>query len=189
MLIRVVGVLGALLLCAASATPALGAPVDVSVVKDSGTGEPEIEVSPKDPDTIVVGKNDKGVAISHDRGRTFKQVELENPGDHVLTVGPDGTFWYSALDGDVRRSTDGGDTWTTVGNWVGEVAAQSSTAQPLPGGQAGVREAGCNAPEPEGPVEPVPDQGPGPHAIGCDRPRLYADKNTGTLYATISSPD
>ena len=181
-------VTAAVLLCGTG--PAAAAkPVDVSVAKDSGTGEPEVEISPKDPDTIVVGRNDAGVAVSHDRGRTFKQVALPNPGDHVLTVGPDGTFWYSALDGDVRRSTDGGDTWTTVGNWVGEVAAQSSTAQPLPGGQAVVREAGCNAPEPEGPVEPVPDQGPGPHAIGCDRPWLYADKTTGTLYVSFTDHD
>src|SRR5689334_24202017 len=114
---RVVGVVGALLLCAVSAASA--EPLDVSVTKSSGTGEPEVEVSPKDPSTIVVGKNDAGVAVSHDRGRTFKQVSLPNPGDHVLTVGPDGTFWYSALDGDVRMSTDDGDSWKSVGNWIG----------------------------------------------------------------------
>src|SRR5689334_21644070 len=117
MRIRVVGVMVALMLCAVPAAHA--APVDVSVMAGSGTGEPEVEVSPKDPDTIVVGKNDAGVAVSHDRGRTFKQVALENPGDHVLAVGPDGTFWYSALDGDVRMSTDDGDSWKSVGNWIG----------------------------------------------------------------------
>src|SRR4051812_49860043 len=111
MLVRVVVGAMAALLCAAPC--ALADPVDVSVAKESGTGEPEVEISPKDPDTIVVGRNDSGVAVSHDRGRTFKQVALPNPGDHVLTVGPDGTFWYSALDGGVRRSTDGGDTGAT----------------------------------------------------------------------------
>src|SRR3954470_2420247 len=116
MLVRVVVGAMAALLCAAPC--ALADPVDVSVVKDSGTGEPEVEVSPRDPDTIVVGKNDTGVAVSHDRGRTFKQISLPNPGDHVLTAAPDGAFFYSALDGDVRMSADG-DRWTTVGNWVG----------------------------------------------------------------------
>src|SRR3954470_20511059 len=123
MLVRVVVGAMAALLCAAPC--ALADPVDVSVVKDSGTGEPEVEVSPKDPDTIVVGKNDSGVAVSHDRGRTWTQVALPNPGDHVLASAPDGTFFYSALDGDVRMSADGGRTWASVGNWVGAVAAQS----------------------------------------------------------------
>src|SRR3954451_12282359 len=149
MLVRVVVGAMAALLCVAPC--ALADPVDVSVVKDSGTGEPEIEVSPKDPDTIVVGKNDKGVAVSHDRGRTFKQVELENPGDHVLTVGPDGTFWYSALDGDVRMSADNGATWTSVGNWVGAVAAQAHALAPTGVGAVAGREVACSAPEPEGP--------------------------------------
>jgi hypothetical protein len=168
--------------CAAAA-----APVDVSVATNTGSGEPEVEVSPKDPDTIVVGKNDTGVAVSHDRGRTFKQVSLPNPGDHVLTVGPDGTFWYSALDGDVRMSADGGDRWATVGNWVGEIAAQSSAAQPVPGGQVAVREVGCSAPEPAGPVdEPT---GPGVHKIGCDRPWLYGDRTTGALYVSFVDHD
>src|SRR3954470_113199 len=190
MVIRVVGLVGALLLCAASATPGLAAPVDVSVVNDSGTGEPEIEVSPKDPDTIVVGKNDKGVAVTHDRGRTWKQVELENPGDHVLTVGPDGTFWYSALDGDVRMSADNGRSWTSVGNWVGAVAAQAhDVASPGAVAVAG-REVACSAPGDEGPgeVEPV-GEGPGPHAIGCDRPWLYADKTPGPLYVSFVDHD
>src|SRR3954464_15725472 len=158
--------------CAAAADP-----VDGPAAPGTGSGEPEVEVSPKDADTIVVGKNDSGIAVSHDRGRTFKQVALPNPGDHVLTAAPDGTFFYSALDGDVRRSADGGDHWATVGNWVGKVAAQSAAVQPAPGGQVAVREAGCSAPEPAGPVEPG---GPGVHKIGCDRPWLDADRTTGT---------
>jgi hypothetical protein len=177
---------------AALAAPAGAAadPVDVSVVRDSGAGEPEVEVSPKDPNTIVVGRNDAGVAVSHDRGRTWRQVAMPNPGDHVLTTGPDGTFWYSALDGDVRMSTDNGDTWKTVGNWVGAVAAQSQEVQPVPGGQVVVREVACNAAEEAGPGEAEPPgEGPGPHAIGCDRPWLYADKTTGTLYASFVSHD
>jgi len=182
----------ALLVLALTAPAAAAAadPVDVSVIKDSGTGEPEVEVNPKDPDTIVVGKNDAGVAVSHDRGRTFSQIALPNPGDNVLTVGPDGTFWYSALDGDVRMSADDGRTWTTVGNWVGAIAAQSQQARPVPGGPVAVREIGCNAPEEAGgPGEVEPGEGPGVHAIGCDRPWLYADKTTGTLYASFVSHD
>src|SRR3954470_12963510 len=169
MLVRVVVGAMAALLCAAPC--ALADPVDVSVVKDSGTGEPEVEVSPKDPDTIVVGKNDSGVAVSHDRGRTWTQVALPNPGDHVLASAPDGTFFYSALDGDVRMSADGGDHWATVGNWVGKVPAPSAAARPAPGAQVAVPEAGCTAPEPAGPVAPG---GPGVRKIGCDRPWLDA---------------
>src|SRR4051794_32062691 len=173
------------------AAPAVAAePVDVAVVKDSGTGEPEVEVSPKDPSTIVVGRNDAGVAVSHDRGRTWRQIEMANPGDHVLTVGPDGTFWYSALDGDVRMSTDRGDTWQSVGNWVGAVAAQAHEAAQNGAGAVAGREIACNAPEEAGPgkVEP-PGEGPGPQIIGCDRPWLYADRTTGTLYVSFVSHD
>lgn len=164
-------------------------PIDVSVKQDSGTGEPEVEVNPKDPDTIVVGKNDAGVAVSHDRGRTFRQVDLPNPGDHVLTVGPDGTYWYSALDGDVRMSTDNGETWASVGNWVGAVAAQAHDLAPTGGGAVAGREAACNAPEEAGPGELEPGEGPGPHLIACDRPWLYADRTTGTLYVSFVSHD
>jgi hypothetical protein len=164
-------------------------PLDVSVAKDSGTGEPEVEVSPKDPDTIVVGRNDSGVAVSHDRGRTFKQVALPNPGDHVLTAGPDGSFWYSALDGDVRMSTDGGDTWASVGNWVGAVAAQAHAVASTGAGAVAGREVACNAPEPAGPGETEPGEGPGPHVVGCDRPWLAADRTTGTLYVSFVDHD
>src|SRR4051794_4205824 len=55
-----------------AAPGAAAAPVDVSVATGTGAGEPEVEVSPRDPNTIVVGENDTGVAVSHDRGRTFK---------------------------------------------------------------------------------------------------------------------
>jgi hypothetical protein len=170
-----------------AAPGAAAAPVDVSVATGTSAGEPEVEVSPRDPNTIVVGKNDTGVAVSHDRGRTFTQISLPNPGDHVLTVAPDGTFFYSALDGDVRMSADGGDHWATVGNWVGEVAAQSAAVQPVPGGQVAVREAGCSAPEPAGPTEEP--GGPGVHKIGCDRPWLDADRTTGTLYVSFVDHD
>src|SRR3954454_8804550 len=188
MLVRVV--VGAAVASLLAAPCALADPVDVSVVKGSGTGEPEVEVSPKDPDTIVVGKNDSGVAVSHDRGRTFKQVDLPNPGDHVLTVGPDGTFWYSALDGDVRMSADNGRSWTSVGNWVGAVAAQAHDVASTGAVAVAGREVACSAPGDEGPgeVEPV-GEGPGPHAIGCDRPWLYADKTTGTLYVSFVDHD
>src|SRR3954454_22648784 len=188
MLVRVVVGAMAALLCAAPC--ALADPVDVSVVKDSGAGEPEVEVSPKDPDTIVVGKNDTGVAVSHDRGRTWRQVAMENPGDHVLTAGPDGTFWYSALDGDVRMSADNGQTWASVGIWVGAVAAQAHEVAPSGAGAVSGREVASNAAEEESPgeVEP-PGEGPGPHLIGCDRPWLAGDRTTGTLYVSFVSHD
>src|SRR3954451_5475840 len=189
MLVRVVVGAMAALLCVAPC--ALADPVDVSVVKDSGTGEPEIEVSPKDPETIVVGKNDKGVAVSHDRGRTFKQVDLENPGDHVLTAGPDGTFFYSALDGDVRMSSDNGDTWKSVGNWVGAVAAQAHELASSGAVAVAGREAACSAPEEAGGPGEIeePGEGPGPHLIGCGRPWLYADKTPAPLYVSFVAHD
>ena len=186
MTLRRVGAVASAALLLGGAAAALADPVDVVVAPDSGTGEPEVEVSPRDPNTIVVGKNDSGVAVSHDHGMSFKQVAMENPGDHVLTVAPDGTFFYSALDGAVRMSTDNGDTWSTVGNWVGAVAEQAHAQAGSGGIAVAGRELACSSPAPAGPVNPVPGPGPGPHVIGCDRPWLTADKQNGTLYVSFT---
>jgi hypothetical protein len=173
----------AALVAAALVAPA-SASADVVVHAGTGLGEPEIRANPRDPSNLVVGENDTGVSVSRDRGATWKQVALPNNGDNVLAVRPDGTFFYSSLNGDVKASSDGGRTWRSVGNWVGAVAAQSAAVAPggvqaLPG-----REAGCSAPEPAGPGDPL--EGPGPHPIGCDRPWLTADTRTGTLYVSFT---
>lgn len=99
--------------------------IDVVVHANTGLGEPQIALDPHDPTTVVVGENNSGVSVSHDRGLTWRRVPLPNPGDNVLTVTPDRTFVYSALDGDVNVSSDGGTTWPIVGNWVGQVAAMT----------------------------------------------------------------
>jgi hypothetical protein len=67
------------------------------------------------------------VAVSHDRGETFgpakKVGEGAQPTDPVVRVGTDGQFWFSSWDwstngttglGSLQRSTDQGETWTTV---------------------------------------------------------------------------
>jgi hypothetical protein len=90
----------------------------------------------------------------------------------------------------VRSSRDGGATWTTVGNWVGQVAAQAHAVAPTGAGAAPGRELGCNTPEPDGPVSADPGQnGPGPQAIGCDRPWLVSDATTGRLYVSFTVHD
>jgi hypothetical protein len=58
------------------------------------------------------------------------------------------------------------------------------SANPL--GAVAARELSCNAPQPAGPVSIQPEQGPGPHAIGCDRPWLSSDPSTGTLYVSFT---
>ena len=138
----------------------------------------------------MIGENNSGVSVSHDGGLSFTHRAIPNPGDNVLAVQPDGTFVYSSLDGQVHVSTDGGDTWSTVGNWVGEVAAQTGLGAPVPGGTVAVREAGCSAPDPEGPdsLAPSPDA-PGPQTVGCDRPWLTADTQTGELFVSFTDHD
>ena len=158
--------------------------LDVVVHADTGLGEPQVAVDPRDPSTIVVGENNTGVSVSRDRGATWTQGPeyLRNPGDNVLAVTPDSTFVYSALDGDVWTSNDGGKAWSIAGTWLGSVAM---TMRDVPARDLAGRWLGCEAPEPTGPVAPVPDEGPGPQVIACDRPWLVADPVTGTLYVSF----
>ena len=187
-------VLSALSLLLSAAPPAAAASrtpvIDVAADPGTGLGEPEVHVDPLNPADVVIGENNTGVSVSNDGGLTFAQRAMSNPGDNVLAVEPDGRFVYSSLDGQVHVSADGGNTWTTTGNWVGEVAAQTGTASPVPGGTVAVREAGCSSPDPAGPdsVAPTPDS-PGPQAVGCDRPWLTADTQTGELYVSFTDHD
>jgi hypothetical protein len=171
---------------------ALGArpPVrDVVVHAGTGLGEPRVAVNPQRPSDLVVGENNSGVSVSHDRGRSWKQVALPNPGDNVLAVGPGGTFSYSSLEGDVWSSRDRGGSWADRGNWVGAVAAQARATEGTGIGPVAVREAACSSPEPEGPASTTPGEGPGPQVIGCDRPWLVADSTTGALYVSFTDHD
>jgi hypothetical protein len=172
---------------ASSSTPPV---IDVAADPGTGLGEPEVRVDPRQPNDVVIGENNSGVSVSHDGGLTFKQHALPNPGDNVLAVEPDGTFVYSSLDGQVHVSADGGDDWSTVGNWVGEMAAQTQQLASAPGGMTLSREAGCDSPQPAGPDAALPtSQGPGPQLIGCDRPWLTADTMTGELYVSFTDHD
>jgi hypothetical protein len=178
------GVLAGLAAAPTSAEPVVS---DALVAANSGSGEPEVEINPGNPADIVVGRNDAGVAVSRDGGHTFRQVSLPNPGDHVLAVEPDGSFVYSALDGAVRVSHDGGETWAIVGNWVGAISAQAHAISDTGLVPIAAREVGCSAPAPEGPGDPT--EGPGPQIIGCDRPWLVADPHTGRLFVSFVAHD
>ena len=175
--------LGPLLAAAAggaqSAAGAAPLTLDIAADPNTGLGEPEIAVDPHNPSVLVIGENNTGLSVSSDRGRSWRKVSVQNPGDNVLAVEPDGTFIASSLDGDVQASSDGGISWSSVGNWVGVVAAQVSTVNSVAG-----RESGCSAPFPLGPVQPL--AGPGPHVIGCDRPWATADARTGALYISFT---
>ena len=174
---------------ASSGANAAANPLVIDVAADPGTGlgEPEVHVNPLDPSDVVIGENNTGVSVGHDGGMSFKRHALPNPGDNVLAVEPNGSFVYSSLDGQVHVSTDGGDHWTTVGNWVGEVSAQTQSLASLPGGMTASREAGCDSPQPGGPDAALPTpSGPGPQLIGCDRPWLTADSRTGKLYVSFT---
>jgi len=172
---------------AAASTPPV---VDVAADPGTGLGEPEVHVRPLDPQDVVIGENNTGVSVSDDGGLTFTHRSLPNPGDNALAVEPDGTFVYTSLDGQVHVSSDGGNTWSTVGNWVGEVAAQTGLASSVPGGTVAVREAGCSSPDPTGPDSELPSpDSPGPQAVGCDRPWLTADPETGELYVSFTDHD
>jgi hypothetical protein len=143
---------------------------DVLVHGNTGVGEPQVAVDPRHPGDVVVGENNTGVSVSHDRGRTWKQVAIPNQGDNTTTVDAAGSYAYTSLDGDVQVSRDRGNTWHSAGNWVGSLAAlwSGTGMHDVP-----FRFVGCNAPLPAGPVDPV--RGPGLHVIGCDRPWLSAD--------------
>lgn len=174
---------------AALLTGGLPAQADVLVQAATGSGEPEVAINPGDPSNIVVGKNDTGISFTTDAGATWHPVALENPGDAVLAVLPDGTFVYSALDGEVRASRDGGAHWAIVGNWVGALAAQVHRLAASGAVAVAGREVSCSAPAPEGPGSTDLAEGPGPHEIGCDRPWLAADPQTGRLYVSFTSHD
>lgn len=174
---------------AASASPSTS---DVPVF--SPGGEPEINVNPKDARNIVVGENVYGISYSRDGGTTWKHVSVPNIGDNALTVEPDGTFLYTSINGTVWSSHNRGEDWSDVGNWVGAVAETAYKADqfPYPAGVAagdGIREVACNTPNAAG-AGPggtdVPPDGPGPQLIGCDRPWLVADPNTGRAYVSFS---
>jgi hypothetical protein len=144
---------------------------DVLVRSDTGAGEPQLAVDPRHPQDVVVGENNLGVSVSHDRGLHWTHVSLPNQGDNTTTIDAAGVYAYTSLDGAVLTSRDRGRTWANVGNWVGSLAEAwygvgGSSQLPF-------RFLGCNAPRPTGPVDPV--TGPGFHVIGCDRPWLTAD--------------
>ena len=163
---------------AQAASPAV---VDRLVQENTGSGEPQVAVDPRHPADVVVGKNDHGISVSHDRGLTWSLVDIPNQGDNTTTIDAAGTYAYTTLDGDVQVSKDQGRHWSSSGNWVGSLAGLWSSL-----GVNGVpfRFLGCNAPIPAGPVDPI--GGPGFHLIGCDRPWLTADATEpGHLYVSF----
>lgn len=159
--------------------------VDHLVHGGTGVGEPQLAVDPRHPADVVVGENNTGVSVSHDAGRTWKQVGIRNQGDNTTTIDAAGTYAYTSLDGDVQVSRDRGESWTSVGNWVGALAGLwSDTADDSDLERVPFRFLGCNAPLPVGPVDPV--RGPGLHLIGCDRPWMTADATLpGHLYVSF----
>ncbi len=167
---------------------------DVEVHAPRG-GEPQLAVNPRNPQNLVMGENVDGVAVSFDGGASWTQVPLPNMGDNALAVEPDGTFLFTSIDGTVWSSKTGGLTWEDAGNWVGAVAETGYSLLPktdypvnVAGGDV-IREVACNTPDIEGagPVttEPPP-AGPGIQTIGCDRPWLVTDPQTGRAYLSFS---
>jgi hypothetical protein len=165
---------------------------DVAV--DGPGGEPEIAVNPRNPRQVVVGENVNGVAFSGDGGATWKHVSLPNIGDNVLAVEPDGTFLFSSINGTVWASRDGGANWTKSGNWVGKVAEAMYAAAPDLGYPTNVaagdviRQSACDVlnVSKAGPAGTGPDD-PGIQVLGCDRPWLITDPNTGRAYLSFSA--
>jgi hypothetical protein len=156
--------------------------VDSLVHANTGVGEPQVTLDPRHASDVVVGENNTGVSVSHDRGRTWTHVAIPNQGDNTTTVDATGAYAYTSLDGAVFVSRDRGRTWENVGNWVGALAGlwSSSGVGTLP-----FRFLGCNAPMPLGPVDVL--SGPGFHIIGCDRPWMTADATVpGRLYVSFT---
>lgn len=184
----------ALLLALPAVAGAAPATTDVEVYTPRG-GEPEIAVNPTNPKNLVMGENVDGIAYSLDGGATWHQVSVPNIGDNTLAVEPDGTFLFTSINGTIWSSKTGGVTWSDVGNWVGAVAETGYSHFPnVPypanvGGGDVVRTVACDTPNAAGagPVStsPPPD-GPGLQTIGCDRPWLVADPNTGRAYLSFS---
>lgn len=160
---------------------------------DHPGGEPQIAVNPRDPRNLVVGENVTGVAYTRDGGSTWHHVAVPNIGDNVVSALPDGTFLFSSIDGNVHASLDGGRTWVKVGNWVGAIADTFYAAFPqLPypanvGGGDVVRQIACDAPSVAGagPAGVGSDQ-PGVTLLGCDRPWLATDPQTGRSFLSFS---
>ena len=166
---------------------------DVLVDASGPGGEPQVAVNPRDPRNLVVGQNVTGVAYSRDGGASWTPVSIPNLGDNVLAAQPDGTFVFSSFDGKVYASKDGGRTWAKVGNWVGAIADTLYSAFPdvgYPGSAAYgqvMRNIACNAPAfaGAGPTG-VGDDDPGLQVLGCDRPWLVSDPQTGRLFLSFA---
>jgi hypothetical protein len=166
-------VLAALLTPGVSARPAVkpSAPLtfDSRVSTSDGKGEPEVAVDVTNPD-ILVNAYSSGIAVSNDGGHTWHTVAPDGA-DPVVVADSSGNFFASHLGSDgwgVSESTDHGATWTRVGGPL---------HNPLV--------VGPSVPD----MSVHPTDGPvymGPSAIGCDRPLMGADANTGDLYATCA---
>ena len=187
--------LAAAIVLAAAPASASGATTTTDVEVITPGGEPQIAVNPRDPRNVIVGDNVGGVSFSRDGGVTWKHVRIPNIGDNVVTARPDGTFLYSSINGTVWSSRNGGERWEKAGNWVGAVAETGYTLFPdVPypanvGGGDVVRQVACSAPDVAG-AGPTslspPPSGPGVQLLGCDRPWLVSDPNTGRAYLSFA---
>jgi hypothetical protein len=144
------------------------------VATGDGFGEPWVAVDPQNPN-VLAAAHAAGVSVSRDGGRHWKRVVPITPsssaGDPtVVSYGPgDFFFTYGAYNA-LLESTDGGTRWTQV----------QSPAHPLPPPAFGYSPGDTTVQPSGGPVYM------GPSAVGCDRPLVAGDGNTGAIYVTCS---
>ena len=86
----------------------------------------DLVVSPDDPDELLV-TTEQGPARSRDGGRTWERVP-DAPLLAVLTWAAPASLFGVAPSGRVHRSSDGGDTWTALGEVGGQ--PEAATADP-----------------------------------------------------------
>ncbi len=88
--------------------------------EDSPAAMFDLAVDPRDPDRIVAS-TERGVYISSDAGKTFEERRQDVAG--LLAWAAGGPLYLVTGDGQVLRSSDGGQQFGSAGNVGGEPAA------------------------------------------------------------------
>ena len=77
-----------------------------------GSGAQCLAVDPADRDTVFVGLREHGLRRTRDGGRTWRDVELPQPGVFSVAVSAaDGAVYAGCEPSALFRSDDGGDSW------------------------------------------------------------------------------
>jgi oligopeptide transport system substrate-binding protein len=104
----------------------------------------DFETEPLTPTIIYAATWNNNFYRSEDGGATWAAVVTDGSAGSELVLDPSNTLYASRFD-ELRKSTDGGDSWTTVGSVPGDIQALAIDLGPSPGAlYAGLSEWGVH---------------------------------------------